>query len=253
MSAKGKPPWLRLLRWLREILLVTQPPLLLLRLRAAALALRGGDARRGMFVSSTRRFCLQRRFPMQSKATPCLILLFALVGSCAQRKDDGSFPSRNISIIVPFKPGGGFDLQARMLAPFLEKYLPNKIHVAIENVSSAGGKMAAVQLGRSRPNGYTIGLSGIDCLYACHGATGGRSPELELAGSIRLRAALGRCQYTVRTQITSRHEEQKFSIWCYERNAPLGCNPVQGDWRQIPARSFRWFRRGRAGSNSRRC
>src|SRR5436190_11955420 len=46
MSAKGKPPWLRLLRWLREILLVTQPPLLLLRLRAAALALRGGDARR---------------------------------------------------------------------------------------------------------------------------------------------------------------------------------------------------------------
>ena len=95
--------------------------------------------------------------------------------------------------------------------------------------------------------------SGIDCFYACHGATGGRSPELELAGSIRLRAALGRCHYTVRTQITSRHEEQKFSIWCYERNAPLGCNPVQDDWRQIPARSFRWFRRGRAGSNSRRC
>src|SRR5206468_3761791 len=48
MSAKGKPPRLRLLRWLREILLVTQPPLLLLRLRAAALALRGGDARRGI-------------------------------------------------------------------------------------------------------------------------------------------------------------------------------------------------------------
>src|SRR5437773_8998977 len=130
---------------------------------------------------------------MQLKATPCLILLFALLGSCAQQKDVGSFPARNISIIVPFKPGGGFDLQARMLAPFLEKYLPNKIHVAIENVSSAGGKMAAVQLGRSRPNGYTIGLIGLESIafMRATGATGGRSPELELAGSIRLRAALG--------------------------------------------------------------
>src|SRR5437773_12564764 len=39
---------LRQLRWLRKIFLMTQPPLLLLRLRAAALALRGGDARRGI-------------------------------------------------------------------------------------------------------------------------------------------------------------------------------------------------------------
>jgi len=98
-----------------------------------------------------------------SKATLWVILLL-LLGSCAQQKDLGSFPARNISIIVPFKPGGGFDLQARMLAPFLEKYLPNKIHVVIENVSGAGGKMAAVQLGRSGPNGYTIGLIGLESI-----------------------------------------------------------------------------------------
>src|SRR5438034_8578689 len=88
----------------------------------------------------------------------------SMLAGCMRGQVDGSWPARNISIIVPFKPGGGFDLQARMLAPFLEKYLPNKVHVVIENVSGAGGKMAAVQLGRSGPNGYTIGLIGLESI-----------------------------------------------------------------------------------------
>jgi len=100
---------------------------------------------------------------MRLKTTRCLILC-VLLASCAQRKDDGSFPARNITIIVPFKPGGGFDLQARLLAPFLEKYLPNRVHVLIENVSGAGGKMAAAQLARSGPTGYTIGLIGLESI-----------------------------------------------------------------------------------------
>jgi len=110
---------------------------------------------------------LQLDFLMRLKATLCLALCL-LLGSCAQRKDDGSFPARNITIIVPFKPGGGFDLQARLLAPFLEKYLPNRVHVVIENVSGAGGKMAAVQLARSAPNGYTIGLIGLESIAFMH-------------------------------------------------------------------------------------
>jgi tripartite-type tricarboxylate transporter receptor subunit TctC len=75
---------------------------------------------------------------------------------------DGSFPTKNISIIVPFKPGGGFDLQARLLAPFLEKYLPNKVNVVIDNVDGASGKMGAVRLARSAPDGYTIGILGVE-------------------------------------------------------------------------------------------
>ena len=114
-------------------------------------------------IAGAHRPPLQSDYLTASKATLWVILLL-LLGSCAQQKDAGSFPARNISIIVPFKPGGGFDLQARMLAPFLEKYLPNKIHVVIENVSGAGGKMAAVQLGRSGPNGYTIGLIGLESI-----------------------------------------------------------------------------------------
>jgi tripartite-type tricarboxylate transporter receptor subunit TctC len=120
-------------------------------------------------MNRVRAPCEESRSPLgmssivRFKVTLCLVL-FVLLGSCAQRKDDGSFPARNITIIVPFKPGGGFDLQARLLGPFLEKYLPNKVHVVIENVSGAGGKMAAVQLARSVPNGYTIGLIGLESI-----------------------------------------------------------------------------------------
>jgi tripartite-type tricarboxylate transporter receptor subunit TctC len=95
------------------------------------------------------------------KLTLCVTLL-GLLGACARRQDDGSWPARNITIVVPFKPGGGFDLQARLLAPFLGKYLPNKVNVLIENVEGAGGKMGAVQLARSAPNGYTIGVIGLE-------------------------------------------------------------------------------------------
>lgn len=72
------------------------------------------------------------------------------------------YPTKKITIIVPYKPGGGFDLQARMLAMHLEKYLPKKVNVIIENVSGAGGKMGAVQLAKSKPDGYTMGVVGLE-------------------------------------------------------------------------------------------
>src|SRR6266516_5679148 len=63
----GKPPRPRDQQMLRGILLIARPPLLLLRLRAAALALRGGDARRGIthqrnsFTSPVNRPYLEER------------------------------------------------------------------------------------------------------------------------------------------------------------------------------------------------
>jgi hypothetical protein len=67
---------------------------------------------------------------------------------------------KGLTFIVPFRPGGGFDLQARILAPFLEKQLPSKVNVVIKNVSGAGGKTGIMEIGRSKPDGYTIGIVG---------------------------------------------------------------------------------------------
>lgn len=90
-----------------------------------------------------------------------LTTLLIVVGTSAQAAA-APYPTKKITIIVPFKPGGGFDLQARMLAMYLEKYLLSKVNVVIENVAGAGGKMGAVQLAKSKPDGYTIGVVGLE-------------------------------------------------------------------------------------------
>jgi tripartite-type tricarboxylate transporter receptor subunit TctC len=75
-----------------------------------------------------------------------------------------SWPKKDISFVVPFKPGGGFDIQSRTLAPFLEKFLPNNVNVVIKNVTGAGGKAGIMEIARSKPDGYTIGIMGLEAV-----------------------------------------------------------------------------------------
>ncbi len=95
-------------------------------------------------------------------AVLALVLLIALVSACSPQAGVPDFPTKNITIVVPFKPGGGFDLQARIIAPFLEKYLPKKVNVTIQNVDGAGGRLGASQLAKSKADGYTIGVVGLE-------------------------------------------------------------------------------------------
>lgn len=70
-----------------------------------------------------------------------------------------SYPSRPIDLIVPFAPGGGTDLSARMIAPYIEKYLKGTI--AVINRAGAGGQVGAAQMARAKPDGYTIGFMNV--------------------------------------------------------------------------------------------
>ena len=67
-----------------------------------------------------------------------------------------AFPDKDITLVVPFSPGGGFDTYARLIAPFLEKHLPNKVHVIIQNEPGAGGRKGLTDVYRSKPDGYKI-------------------------------------------------------------------------------------------------
>ena len=69
-----------------------------------------------------------------------------------------AFPEKNITFIIPYGPGGGFDTYVRKLAPMMEKYLPNKVNVIPKNVDGAGGRKAIADLYRAKPNGYTISI-----------------------------------------------------------------------------------------------
>jgi tripartite-type tricarboxylate transporter receptor subunit TctC len=67
------------------------------------------------------------------------------------------FPSQNITWIVGSKPGGGYDLYARSIGRYMEKYLPEGIHVVVENRVGAGHKIAGKAMFTAAPDGHTIG------------------------------------------------------------------------------------------------
>jgi tripartite-type tricarboxylate transporter receptor subunit TctC len=71
----------------------------------------------------------------------------------------GTYPERPIELIVPFAPGGGTDLSARLIVPYIEKYLNGTI--AVINKPGAGGQVGAVQIARAKPDGYTIGFMNV--------------------------------------------------------------------------------------------
>ncbi len=67
-----------------------------------------------------------------------------------------SYPSRPITMIVPFPAGGITDIIARLVAEHMRASLGEP--VIAENVSGAGGTIGLTRLYRAAPDGYTIGI-----------------------------------------------------------------------------------------------
>ncbi len=80
----------------------------------------------------------------------------------------GNFPNRPLTIMIPFAAGGPTDMIARLMAEGMSKELGQP--VAAENVTGAGGTIAAARVAASRPDGHTllihhIGLAAAATLY----------------------------------------------------------------------------------------
>jgi tripartite-type tricarboxylate transporter receptor subunit TctC len=67
-----------------------------------------------------------------------------------------TYPSRQITLVVPFPPGGSTDVAARILAERMRPSLGQP--VIIENVGGAGGSIAVGRVARAAPDGYTIDI-----------------------------------------------------------------------------------------------
>ncbi|VCU69517.1 Tripartite tricarboxylate transporter family receptor [Pigmentiphaga humi] len=65
-----------------------------------------------------------------------------------------TWPSRPITVVVPYAPGGNTDLMARMIAEQLSKSF--KTPVVVDNKAGAAGLIAAEYVARSAPDGYTL-------------------------------------------------------------------------------------------------
>src|SRR4051812_11305869 len=68
-----------------------------------------------------------------------------------------SFPSRPVTIVVPYPPGGLIDIVARILQPRYQAELGQ--NVIVENRSGAGGNVGAKAVARATPDGYTLLLA----------------------------------------------------------------------------------------------
>ncbi len=69
---------------------------------------------------------------------------------------ESCYEGETARFVVPFSPGGGYDIIARGLAPFLEKELGADA-VVVENETGAGGLTAANKLYEAEPDGLTFG------------------------------------------------------------------------------------------------
>jgi tripartite-type tricarboxylate transporter receptor subunit TctC len=74
----------------------------------------------------------------------------------------GNFPSRPVTMVVGFAPGGGTDIAARIIAKKLGDNLGST--VIVENRAGAGGNIAADVVARANPDGHTILLSNVGAL-----------------------------------------------------------------------------------------
>jgi tripartite-type tricarboxylate transporter receptor subunit TctC len=79
------------------------------------------------------------------------IALFVAQSGTARAAD---YPTQTIKIIVPFPPGGGVDVVARMIAPRLSESLGQS--VIVENRGGAGGSVGATAVAQSPHDGYTL-------------------------------------------------------------------------------------------------
>jgi tripartite-type tricarboxylate transporter receptor subunit TctC len=114
-------------------------PIAAIRLRLIIVAIGANDAKGGNI----------------KKLAVALTLLsgFAAVIAVAQAE---TYPSRPITLVVPFPPGGSTDIAARVMAERMRTSLGQS--VVVENVGGAGGSIGVRRVARGTPDGYTIDI-----------------------------------------------------------------------------------------------
>lgn len=90
-------------------------------------------------------------------AIKTLAAVAALTGASAATAQD--WPTRPVTMVVPFAAGGGGDLIGRILAPRLSELLGRT--VIVENIGGAGGMNGAARVANAAPDGYQFVLGNI--------------------------------------------------------------------------------------------
>ncbi|MDR0380133.1 MAG: tripartite tricarboxylate transporter substrate binding protein BugD [Candidatus Accumulibacter sp.] len=85
-----------------------------------------------------------------TRSIVCILMTFWVVAAMGAPQ----YPSKVITMVVPFASNGPSDTIARILAQLMSKSL--KRQIIIKNVGGAGGTIGAAQVAQSAPDGYTL-------------------------------------------------------------------------------------------------
>jgi putative tricarboxylic transport membrane protein len=83
---------------------------------------------------------------------PSVALVVSLLGACAAQAQD--WPTRPLTLVVPFSPGGGVDASARVQAQRMSELLGQPI--VVENLGAAAGMAGGQRVANAAPDGYTF-------------------------------------------------------------------------------------------------
>lgn len=84
-----------------------------------------------------------------------LLALATVLGVIApDARAQDAYPSRPITVVVPFSAGGTTDIVARLMAEHMSRTVGQQL--VVENVTGAGGTLGVTRVSRAAPDGYTI-------------------------------------------------------------------------------------------------
>ncbi len=92
------------------------------------------------------------------KTLRALFLLACSLCGMLPATGNAAYPEQPINMIIAYAPGGGTDLVARAIVPYIEKYLGEGTRILVVNRPGAGGEIGFTALANAAPDGYTIGF-----------------------------------------------------------------------------------------------
>jgi tripartite-type tricarboxylate transporter receptor subunit TctC len=114
-------------------------------------------------VGEKRALCSRRSFLEKSSVLAGAMVVKSLIGKVPISFAKDIYPAEKIKWLIPYKPGGGFDLLARGVSPYVTKYLGEGSPgakgggIVLKNEPAAQGQKAYNMVYNAPPDGYTIG------------------------------------------------------------------------------------------------